>query len=270
MNLTAICVTTSCHHRLVKMIQTIGQLDALPDGYFQRKILSVDDIGEGIPEWLKNDIRDAGWEIIWSKYGNITRNIGTALDKVNTDWVYYTEDDVWHWDEVLPKSFLEDLVTRTYGGKRLGLVGFLEGAYDYESDAAIEYLKDRQNYESVPGCKEACIYHSDPNILKDHNGKGDNTWIQFPVSILRTDVFRRIFSHAMSYYKKVQIERALTMSWNSLKMNREFVKLGFIRRPEFEKIQPGLDYASERGDRNLMFHNYRQFKVGIPGSFHFI
>ena len=60
MDLTAICITTSCHHRLTKMLQTVGQLDARPKGYFQRKILSVDDIGEGIPEWIQQDLAESG------------------------------------------------------------------------------------------------------------------------------------------------------------------------------------------------------------------
>lgn len=269
MDLTAVCITTSCHHRLSKMIQTVGQLDARPEDYFKRKILSVDDVGEGIPIWIRKDLEESGWEIHTERFGNLTANVNRALNLVDTEWIYYTEDDAWYWDDYPDKRFLDELEHWSHDTRKLGIVGFLEGGYNFESPDAIEYLKDRGNYRVVPGSNEACIYLSNPAIHRDEVYPGNNGWIQFPVSIIRTEAFRETFDCAQANFKGVQIESAMTMAWNKLKLNDRFAKVGYIRYPEFTKIKLGIEYARERGERNMMFRNFRQFRLGIPGNFHF-
>jgi len=267
MDITALVVTTGCWFRVEKMMNTIATLSQFPEGYFKRKILSVDNVGEGLSSGHLSAIKMLGWEVVLGKYGSLVANAYQGLQQVDTEWVWYSEDDVWAWEEYPSVAALEYLEGRDYKGKKLGVIGFLEGSYDWDSQAALDYLADRKNYLELPGAKNACGYLSNRHILPGRAGKHD-WWIQFPITVMRTSLFKELYEYADKTWT-IQVERGCSLAWNRLGMDNRYVKVGFIRKPDFDSMAIGPEYASERGDRNLMFSNFREFKKGIPGRFNF-
>ena len=86
-------IGTTLNDRLENMLTTLKTIDSQHFS-FKKKILSLDDFGEGLNEEIKNYTNMNNWLVLCEVRGGMVENQLRALNKIETEWVLYCEDDV--------------------------------------------------------------------------------------------------------------------------------------------------------------------------------
>ena len=86
-------IGTTLANRQNSMINTLKSIDN-QNFPFKIKILSIDDFGEGLSKEVQHYTENNGWRLILDKRGGMVQNQIRALNYIDSDWVFYCEDDV--------------------------------------------------------------------------------------------------------------------------------------------------------------------------------
>ena len=232
-----------CHPgKLNYLNQSLDSIDKY-NHIFAKKILAIDQFnGHTFPQPFKKKFTDKNWNIIIDSHMSRSKSILNALRAVESDWVFYTEDDI---VLDLPDNFNLNNFIKDIDGRKPGLISLNFGGTKHDLSV--------NNVGDMAFAEENQIYADDDLIcfrrLEDNR---DDFFFDFPGLFVRKDVFEKCILHAMEFNKNYQIEFALSLTWFQLEMDKEYYKASILKN-EF------LDYR--RNDAMDIHRKARFFKI---------
>jgi hypothetical protein len=158
-----------------------------------------------------------------------------ALSKVETDWVFYCEDDVFI--ERLPsKKNIEKAYRHKINDRCCGIISMMQGGYDYprktpeqhkgtglpeyKQKQLIEHIKDPNSYITLDNAA----------VLWIREEKFRDAWfVEFPVTFMRTTLMKKCSTYASNHFAQWQIEKGYTKSWFALAFDQRYYKTTYMR-----------------------------------------
>jgi hypothetical protein len=199
------------------MIDTLKSIDD-QNFPFEIKILSLDDFGEAIDQEVKRYTEMNNWKLLISKREGMVKNQLRALNLVQTEWVFYCEDDVIV--EKIPTSKKIELLIDAK--PNTGIISFTGGGYDaYNSSNYEKIIKNLQNDIFESG-KDEIFWLRDSNLA--------NEWyFEFPTMMVKTDILKQCIDTSLKYFKNLQIEKSYTKSYFYLNFHKSYEKYTWSR-----------------------------------------
>ena len=189
-------ITTNVSRRIKYITNAINSID-LCGVKFDQKILSVDMFEDGKSKSFFDKFK--GWEIVFGKANGMINNQSRGLRLVNTDYMLYSEDKVIV--EKIPSKEVIDKMLRVFSYVCFNMhmcENFCEPPQE-----VIDYINDKKNY----------IYIQDELFLIKNSSLADNYFLNFPVSISKTEVFKTIHAQAVKNYPNLATEVSMTKVW---------------------------------------------------------
>jgi hypothetical protein len=125
LNFSCFVIGTTIPEREENMIKTLSSIDK-ENFPFIIKYLSIDDFGQGLSDNIKNYVESNGWVVLIEPKGGMVKNQLKALNKIDSEWVLYCEDDVIV--EKLPNlEQIDDLLNKNH---KVGIISLTGGGYN--------------------------------------------------------------------------------------------------------------------------------------------
>lgn len=215
LNFSCFVIGTTLVHRVENMLVTLKSID-LNNFPFKTKILSLDDFGEGIREDIKSYTELNNWVILNEPRKGMVQNQIKALNKIETDWVLYCEDDVIV--EKLPTiEQIEDLLNKN---NKVGIISLTGGGYN-----------DNINQTKIlDNIKKDFIKVGDDDIFWFRDPSLSNAWFfEFPSMFVKTKIFKNCIDTSLNKFKSIQIEQSYTKSYFHLGYHIEYDRYTWVR-----------------------------------------
>ena len=218
-------IGTTLANRQNSMINTLKSIDN-QNFPFKIKILSIDDFGEGLSKEVQHYTENNGWRLILDKRGGMVQNQIRALKYIDSDWVFYCEDDV-----VVEKiPTLQKIETFLTNKPKTGIISFTGGGYD---------VYKPENYDKIiSNLKNEIIEIDENEIMWFRDSLLANEWFfEFPTMLVRTNIIKNCIDNSLKEFKNLQIEQSYTKSYFKLKFNEQYEKYSWSRdfRPYIKK-----------------------------------
>lgn len=145
------------------------------------------------------------------------------------DWILYCEDDVIV--KSLPDSeeFHQMIDTRFKDDNRKpGMISLMHGGFsrgEETKQAHADWLNNISNWSNVYGGGSRLSW-----LLKRSDELRDAHFFEFPVTIVRKDIFLACNLWAQKNNKGVHSETALSNAWFALGYNRDYLKMSWLRK----------------------------------------
>ena len=240
-----------CHPgKLNYLNQSLDSVDKY-NHLFKNKILAIDQFnGNVFPQPFNKKFSAKNWNIIIDNHMSRSRSILHALEAAESEWVFYTEDDI---TLDLPTDFDLSNFTNDIDGRKPGLISMNFGGTRH--DLGINDVGD------MAFAEENTIYSNDNLIcFKRIEETRDDFFFDFPCLFVRKEVFKKCLLHAMEFNKNCQIEFALSLSWFQLDMDKDYFKASILKKSF-------LDYRYK--DAMDIHRKARFFKIIDPLQGHF-
>lgn len=240
-----------CHPgKLAYLNQSLDSVDPIQT-LFNKKILAVDQFnGHVFPQPFKKKFSAKDWTILIDSHRSRPKSVLHALNTAESDWVFYTEDDILL---EIPVDFDLSKFDKNIDGKELGMLSLNFGGTELDLT--------KNDVGDIAFAEQNMIYSDDKLIcFKRIEETNDGHFFEFPGVFVRKSIFKECLLHAMEFHKRAQIERALTFSWFDLEMGKKYYKASVLKKEV-------LDYRENNAIEIL--HNGRFFKTIDPLQGHF-
>lgn len=240
-----IVIGTTIPSRVSNLENVLKNIDSNITEVFGPKILSIDDFGEGIDASIVEYGTSNNWVIIIAKRRGMVKSQRDALSLVTTPWVLYSEDDAIV--EKLPNyADMVQIEEAENSGKKVGVLSFMAGGYN------IEAFREQIAWEIRK--ESSFIKINDEDVLWKRNSEFKNNWfIEFPISMFRTDILKQCSDYISSRNNTFQIEHGFTVAWFDMGFDREYFKVTYMKNPA--SVKPLLDYST---------HDITTIYIGAP------
>jgi len=208
-------IGTTLHHRVENMLMTLKIID-MSNFPFKTKILSLDDFGEGVRSDIEEYVKLNNWVILNEPKKGMVGNQIKSLNKIESEWVLYCEDDVIV--EKLPTiKQIEDLLNKN---NKVGIISMTGGGYN-----------DNINQDQIlNNIKNDTIKVGDDDIFWFRNPSLTNNWFfEFPSMFIKTKIFKDCIDCSLSNFKSIQIEESYTKSYFHLGYHNEYDKYTWVK-----------------------------------------
>ncbi len=260
--ITACFLTTTFAHREAIAKEAIDALDAAIDPVLvTNKIAAVDHPRYAKLGDMAYKARLNGWKTIEKK---LRPSMQAQFDLIEAayslpgDWILYCEDDVLV--RRLPKS--EEFSTllemaKLQFGRKVGMFSLMHGGFsrgEETKQAHADWLNNWKNwrhlYESKTGLDKP-----DSCLLLRSDELRDAHFFEFPVTIVRKDIFLSCNLWAQKNRKGVHSETALTDAWFTLGFDKEYCKVSWFKSPLDSKNNP----ENKEPEQLWSFNDYDSF-----------
>jgi hypothetical protein len=219
-------ITTNHPKRFKILEKAINSIEKLKNKQI-RKILSVDEF----PQFRTNKeffdkFSKTGWEVFFKKHtgrNSMVTNQLNLLNKINTEWILYCEDDI-TFKEIPPFTILEKILTKENGF--LSLTGHV---HEFPSSETLEYSRNKENYIDIG---EYQILKKDPSVFQT------KWFLNFPSCFIRKDHLVDVLRYSSNRFagSSYSIEEGLSYAWFENNMHLKFNSYILLK---------GLDLSSE-------------------------
>lgn len=229
--ITACFLGTTARHRASVAIGALDALDsAIDEKLITNKIAAIDIYPNG-----SNDALQAAIDYEWKTIVKPLRpSMQAQFDLIEAayslpgDWILYCEDDVIV--KSLPDSneFQQMIDTKFFNDDRKpGMISLMHGGFsrgEETKQAHADWLNNRENWSSIygGGCRLSWL-------LKRSDELRDAHFFEFPITIVRKDIFLACNLWATRNRKGVHSETALSDAWFSLKYNEHYLKMSWFK-----------------------------------------
>ena len=230
LKLGAAFLTTTASHRQACAVDALCSIEkSNKDNIFDEKVAAVDIYRSGdrsplLDVWLAN----YKWEEIRKplrKSMEAQKDLIQYLNHHLCNWIFYCEDDVVI-RELPTRKQLEWMISQKFGNRKVGMISFMHGGFsrnEHDKEKHTKWLREASNYRDVES-STSCLWLRSDDLRDAH-------FFEFPVTIVRTDLFLQCNKLATEKYKGVHSETALTNAWFDLGFDKEFCKVSWIKRP---------------------------------------
>ena len=250
MKISVLLVTTDLPERLHLLDAAIASIDRNDHGFGQ-KVLSIDFIANEPSDDLVNKLfgkyKDLGWEMVFGRcsgHQGMANNIKRGLGVVNGDIIFYSEDDIVV--NRIPAS-IEEIFSAGVLGKPIGYVCYNTHVHDLANPLTagpkIGFINNVSNYIQIGG---------EMFFVKSEKIR-DQYYLNAPVMITRTDIFRQLLSYATKSCLGMGMEPALTKAWFDLGYGMIHSVLIYVK-PDIFSAMP-LDIDKFYHQANMQFWN---------------
>jgi len=220
-----------CHPgKLAYLNQSLDSVDPI-QSIFNKKILAIDQFnGHVFPQPFKKKFTTKNWQILIDNHSSRPKSVLHALNESESDWVFYTEDDI---VLQIPNDFDLNKFDIEIDDRKLGMLSLNYGGgelnFKNKDLADLSYL-------------EKNIYVSDEKLIcfvRDEE-LNDGHFFEFPGVFVKKELFKACIEDCLKNYVGHQIERALTFSWFNLKYHEKYYKASVLRK---EFLEYRYDYS---------------------------
>ncbi len=237
MSIACMMITTNLKNRLHLLESTVLSIERKVPGLFDYKIMSVDLFPNGIHISHFNKYKILGWAIVsgpCSGKRGMINNQKRGLQNMNTDFVFYAEDDIII-DKIPTKKEWEEISQHTTkNGKKIGFICYNTHIHDDPNNPPKEkvmYINCKANFIRV--CNNLFLMKSP--VLKD------NYYLNFPVAILPVQVFHEMHKYADDNYRGMGIEVAMTHAWFELHKDKEYDAVIYVKNDTLDRLPLNLN-----------------------------
>lgn len=233
-SISCVVLSTSKKYRQPHCLNTLVSIDRNNRGLFCEKIVSIDLVpGNEIHQDLLVYIKSHDWKLISKP---LRKSMEAQLDLINEacgDWIFYSEDDV-ILTKIPSRDEWEWITTQRFDGKVPGMIAYMHGGYNWNLKLDItKQVSNKNNYK---------IKHPDCVLWYRDYSLGDDFFWEFPVTMVRRNIFKEANIYAGGKYKGVHSETALTYAWNELNIDNFFYKATWMKDPsQFKSMEQLTD-----------------------------
>lgn len=217
MELDCLILCTNLDYRRELLNRTAGTLmNACP--FPGQRLVTVDNFA-GYPS-----VELDGWKVFGHDRVGMVKNLEANLDKVKTEWMIYSEDDVL-FNQLPNQEELLELMNTKFHDKYPSIITPLLGRSifgEQEDEVDIE-ISTESNWQKVG------------NLLIWEMNTPASCYIEFPTCIIRTEVLRNCLQTAYSVSPGRRIEQAFSVAYRHLGYDKQFTKVSFMRDFRNEK-----------------------------------
>ena len=208
-------IGTTLPHRMENMLTTLKTIDS-NNFPFNVKILSLDDFGDGIKVEVEEYTKANNWLILNDPGNGMVKNQIKALNKIETEWVLYCEDDV-----ILEKlPTIEQIELLLNKNSKVGIISMTGGGYN-----------NHINHDRIlDNIKKDVIKVGDDDIFWFRDPSLSNAWFfEFPSMFVKTKIFKNCIDTSLTNFKSIQIEQSYTKSYFHLGYHIEYDRYTWTR-----------------------------------------
>ena len=208
-------IGTTLPHRMEDMLTTLKTIDS-NNFPFNVKTLSLDDFGDGIKVEVEEYTKANNWLILNDPGNGMVKNQIKALNKIETEWVLYCEDDVII--EKLPT--IEQIELLLNKNSKVGIISMTGGGYN-----------NHINHDRIlDNIKKDVIKVGDDDIFWFRDSSLSNAWFfEFPSMFVKTKIFKNCIDTSLTNFKSIQIEQSYTKSYFHLGYHIEYDRYTWTR-----------------------------------------
>jgi len=197
------------------MLTTLKTIDS-NNFPFNVKTLSLDDFGDGIKVEVEEYTKANNWLILNDPGNGMVKNQIKALNKIETEWVLYCEDDVII--EKLPT--IEQIELLLNKNSKVGIISMTGGGYN-----------NHINHDRIlDNIKKDVIKVGDDDIFWFRDSSLSNAWFfEFPSMFVKTKIFKNCIDTSLTNFKSIQIEQSYTKSYFHLGYHIEYDRYTWTR-----------------------------------------
>lgn len=192
---------------------------------FQQKLVSIyAKTIETVPEWLKPKLELAGWTVVFTDQNRAQAMID-ALTQIQTQWVFYNEDDVL---VRLPQpEHVKQVLEGWIGDRCCGMLSMNLGGsdHDFPRQKFGDLLDVKQNLQ-VEFEKYLCF-------LRDET-KRSKWFFEFPALFVRSEILRMVLRPE---FGNGGLEIDLTKQYFDLRLDEDFYKASICKKNIYEVIE---------------------------------
>jgi len=222
LDITAFIMSICLPQRLEWLKQTVDLLDShkFP---FKEKLLVVDQFnGYTFSEELHRYYSENSWRILVDNHMSRAKSTTNALNNINTEWIFYNEEDVPVYFLDNFSDIIEQTINTTIDNKSCGMISLNAGGSLYS--------RANKTPGDIPFVKNNIIYSDDKTIVFKRLDEYRNPWFFcFPVLFIRKDIFKKCHEYALKYLKGMQIEMALTKAYFDLRLDLQYYKATMLK-----------------------------------------
>lgn len=257
MEITAFLMGTAHPHRLSWLKENIDYLDS-QNFPFAKKLLSIDQFnGHYIQESDVKLFESKGWIVLVDSYGSRVASLSRALDNINTEFIFYNEDDVL---STMPKiDDLEKVFNTVVNGRMCGMISMTLGGIKF--DASSKFIGDLKHIN------ENVILSADEyDIFLRMEEYRNDVFFEFPGLFIRTEIFKR--SHQEALVIRGWIETALTSGYFSNGFDKIYYKASVCKKNALDILNEDASLVNSHC-RLLTNLDPRQGNGGLGGGHYY-
>ena len=245
MSTALLLLATDTPNRLDLLDNALMSLEL--QGYpFKEKILSVDLMDKDVPNAAMKSLlqvyQERNWKVVvgrCSGHRGMLNNILRGVSQITTDCLMYSEDDI-----VVNK--IPYSIPDIFSDSRVGYVCYNTHVHDLGiptgSEPKLAFINDKSNYRSLSNGNFFLIKGA---VLKD------NYYLNLPVMISKTAIFKKLLEYASSHCQSLGMEPALTKAWFDLGFDKTHDVAIYVKPTAMRDIPHTLDSFYHQANMNF-------------------
>jgi hypothetical protein len=221
MNITAVLTTLCNIKRIEWMLRSVLALEGCKFKFSRKLLFVAESGGETLPDNAIEALKSNGWEIFTDQYRNRPKTFTDILSAVDTEWIFYNEEDIIIED--MPSNLLLDRLELTpIDGRMLGQLSMTAGGSTFNCGGG-----DMGDFHNI----EATVLDTNDDkvvILRDE-AKRSNFFVNFPCLFIRKDILQQCHNYAIDHCHSISIEEALSKAYFDLGLDKSFYKASVLR-----------------------------------------
>ena len=227
---TAVVTTLAHPNRIMWMKRTIPEVAKSP--IFKRKILAIaESPAHKIQPKDAAEAMKADWELHIDGYRDRIKTFSEVLEKVDTEWIFYHEEDVLMKElpSMVDMEEIDNFMSKDM--RKCGALSLNPGGSTHDTPS-----KNMGDFDQI---RENMILETPTLKFFQRNEKNKNDYfISFPALFIRTSILKECHRYATHHCHGMQIETALSQAYFDQAFDRYFFKASAML-PSISDLQPG-------------------------------
>jgi hypothetical protein len=213
---------------------------------FQEKVLSVDLMDKDAPnssvQVILDKYEERNWKVVFGRcsgHRGMLNNILRGLSRISGDYLLYSEDDI-----VVNRIPYD--ISCIFRESKIGYICYNTHIHDLGipvgSEPKLAFINNQNNYR--------VIGNGDLFLIKGLVLK-DNYYLNLPVMISKTEIFKKLLEYASSHCQSLGMEPALTKAWFDLGFDKTHDVAVYVKPTTMRDIPHTLDSFYHQANMNF-------------------
>lgn len=194
---------------------------------FSNKIIGIDEIQDNkLSKETLNLLYNLNFNIDIHPCMGMVSNLGSVIELTKSEWVLYCEDDV------ILNNFpdineLLEFINNNFSGE-VGIIDFIQvpGTF-WNHDTSVYFKENFMNDSKHKILKDFRLFERDNNYY-------DIYFINFPIILIRRDIFTSCYLYALDNCKGQQIEKGFTIAFYAMGYFNFYKKIHIWNNSNFD------------------------------------
>lgn len=262
MNIDFISITTNQPEKQSMFIE--NSLTILNNCKFNKKIVGVDMVpGGNLETNFVNFLSEHSFSADYHSGLGMVNNLNSVINQLDSEWVLYAEDDVRLNKNIDFSKLLKFVEKKT--NKKVGIIDFMAArGIGFSEDISVQFKRNALK-------KSSYLKHKDMQIWVRDADTVDHFFINFPILLIKREIFQKCFFEAKENFKNHQIETGFTAAFSKLNFIEEYIKIHiFSNLPDFTTAKnASAKDISFNYFNNLLFIDNKDTMSGLDFSSNF-